>query len=300
MTAIDPLDDGAHSTIIARAKELIADERQRIALHDLLADEIQRVNGVLAGEEFSVGAGWSEAAFGERIDRYNRTLAGLIGAHALLGYWGQDAHSRLAALAARRLADEAVAGNGLNTWLAMRWYPVSLLAYAEGIASLAARNYEQLSRVLLAPVPDRDSRSKSSCLAVAMVSGVQDVRDSFKSLPGRERQRTPMSEYLFDQLKPQFGDLLLLGTEYERCFDRFEVMLSLVHADQAQWGRLFGRFAWKQAGRGGEGPLQEVIAEANHLQCAWPPLRSGLFAGSYDRFQKVAETLAVNISKLNW
>ena len=57
---------------------------------------------------------------------------------------------------------------------------------------------------------------------------------AFSQLPGHKRHYVPCSEYLFKLLQPMLDDILFLGRDYEQYFDRFEVLLALVHADLEQ------------------------------------------------------------------
>ena len=81
-----------------------------------------------------------------------------------------------------------------------------------------------------------------------------DGAQVFKLMPDLLALCDPGSMSL-KRVQPQFDDLLFLGKSYEAMFDRFEIMLALVHADLLSqsanhvWGP-FGRFAWKHRGRG--------------------------------------------------
>lgn len=87
-------------------------------------------------------------------------------------------------------------------------------------------------------------------------------------------------------------------------FDRFEVFMALVYADLYEnegyhiWGPP-GRFAWKHRSYSSS-PLLEIKEEADALKDEWPPLKSGLFKGSYDRFMKIHEEYIALIAKFSW
>jgi hypothetical protein len=127
---------------------------------------------------------------------------------------------------------------------------------------------------------------------------------AFKQLPGHERHYAPRSEYLFKLLQPMLDDLLFLGRDYEHYFDRFEVLLALVHADLEQvershiWGPV-GRFGWK-FGNQDANPLREIIEEAKKQKESWGPLKVGLFGGDYSRFSSISDEYVKSISRLAW
>jgi len=114
--------------------------------------------------------------------------------------------------------------------------------------------------------------------------------DAWKVLPGYERKHTPQSEYLFDTLRPVLEDLLFLGQSYEEQFDRYEILRALIYADITDGGWApIGRFGWKHASRTHEGsPYNALRSEAEKQRDKWGPIATGLFQGSYERFNFVA------------
>jgi hypothetical protein len=130
------------------------------------------------------------------------------------------------------------------------------------------------------------------------------IHDGFKLIPGHERQYTPRSEYLFKFLQPLADDTLFLGSEYERVFDRFEMILALQYAhldhpeplptDDFVWSPV-GRFAWKY-----DSPLVALKNEANAAGSSWPPFQAGLFGGNILRFEELLANLVRLTGRLGW
>jgi hypothetical protein len=127
-----------------------------------------------------------------------------------------------------------------------------------------------------------------------------ELHDYFKLIPSHERHTVPRSEYLFKTLQPQLEDLLLLGKQYERLFDLFEVLLALEYftLKGSGWGPM-GRFAWKER-RGRETPLADVVQQVKKEGNAWAPLRSGLFEGDPARVLAAAEGLQGLLKQMHW
>ena len=124
----------------------------------------------------------------------------------------------------------------------------------------------------------------------------------FKKLPGHEMEYTPDSEYLLQTLQPSLEDQFFLGNSYEDHFDRYEVFQALVYADVTggEWGPP-GRFSWKHSEEIGLSPFLDLIGEAESQGNDWPPLRSGLFGGSIDRFKNVTSQYQTRIlDKSTW
>jgi len=287
-------------TKIDQAKEYLADEKQRIRLHDMVSQETRAVLAATSEDNFPVSGSWSEEEFAERITRYEDVALDLTGIQAVVGYWGQNSHQDVLTLAPKRIAGRLTISNGLKAWLGLRWYPILLLIYNGGIAAVASGRYENLKSLLLAPAPDTDNHRNATNLTVALNRGLSDLQDTFNTLPGHERQYVPQSEYLFKHLQPQLDDLLFLGADYEQYFDRFEILLSLIHAHNAPYGVFLGRFAWKFSSRGSDSPFQTLVNEANEHGDTWPPLQAGLFGGSHQTFSDVATKLSESLEQLQW
>jgi len=98
-------------------------------------------------------------------------------------------------------------------------------------------------------------------------------------------------------------DLLFLGRDYEQYFDRFEVLLALVHADLEKldrdpiWGPI-GRYGWKFK-EYDVNPLKDILGEAKRQKESWGPLKAGLFGGDYSRFETISGEFVSMISRSN-
>jgi hypothetical protein len=60
-------DFGNQMSIINQTKKLLSEERHRISLHDLLAEQIRKVISATAEDNFSASRGWSKERFVERL-----------------------------------------------------------------------------------------------------------------------------------------------------------------------------------------------------------------------------------------
>ena len=288
-----------------RTKEYLSDARYRIRLHDTVTQEIRKVLADTNVDEFPVQdiePSYEEAA--NRLRRYEAAVSKLITIVILLARWGENPHRKVLEMVFSRLRDGHTSANGLAIYLAMQWYPMSLLSYVGGIAAVAAENYKNLSSMLLAPLPDR-TRDSQRPLIVPMVEGVleQDRMEIFKRLPGYDRYYAPRSEFMFKAVQPHLDDHLYLGHAYEPYFDRFEVLVALTYADHvlAEDNRFWGppgRFAWKRGRR--SDPLALLMNEASKEKAGWALLEAGFFGGSYARFEEVANRYRELISGLNW
>jgi uncharacterized caspase-like protein len=292
-------DFGNEMSVIDQAKELLSEERHRIRLHDLLAEQIRKVISATAEDNFSPSHGWSKEGFVERLKNYEGITSDLCSIQALLAYWGTEAHRDILTLAPKRIGSRLEPEGGLSVWIALRWYPAMLLLYMGGIAAIAANKYENLSLLMHALVSEPQRSRREVVLIQAILYMRSDLGDALKFLPGYENRYTPLSDYLFKLLQPKLDDLLFLGTDYDAIFDRFEVILALEQINLYGRGSL-GRFAWKLEREGDSSPLSQVIAEAESQGNSWAPLSAGLFNGSADRFKEIAIPYMQQVAKLGW
>ncbi len=294
-------------TLVETVKEYIADPKALIKLHDLSVRHVRNFLVETNQEKFPVqGVSFTVPEFVARLDRYQAAVHDLQQLTSCLSYWGTSEHRTILQKVASRATDHLQSESGTVVWLALRWYPLMLIAYAAGIAAVSARNFGSLYALLTAPSAARHSSSESTELLWSLGEAISELHDAFKTLPGHERNYVPRSEYLFKLLQPDIDDLFFIGREYERAFDNFEVLLALAHADLYKqkhsrvWGPI-GRFGWKYSGRGHrENPLKDIIDEAQRMGSAWPPLEAGFFGADTNRFQEVAAAFEEGMKTLNW
>jgi hypothetical protein len=299
-----------NSDLADTVKEYISDARHRIELDDLVTKEIRRVASLTTDDSFPVeGVAVTAEEFTDRLKRYENIVYDLQAITLLLARWGAQEHTSVLRKIVTRTTDYMGSENGMVVWLGLRWYPAAVLMYSGGIGAIAAENYDNLATILTTRThPEHLSDGEQEAiLPVVRKLLTLDRARVFEKLPGYERLYVPRSEYLFKALQPHLDDLLFLGRSYETLFDRFEVFLALIHADLDRrdtgdvWGPP-GRFAWKHNSPRRDGPsvFTQILEEGETQKDDWPPLRAGLFGGSYQRFAEVAMEYGNMISRLHW
>jgi len=296
-----------NTNLIEITKQYLSDIKYKISLHDLVSQKLREVIAQLDDERFSIkGASFRDDDFTKRLKLYEDVMEEIQSMITCIAFWGSIEHHSLLNKIFARISDKLEPKSGLVVYLKLRWYPLFLLLYSAGIASIANDNYIALSNILTAKVRSPDSTYEIVPVAIPIVDAAAELHGAFKRLPGHEKQYVPRSEYLYKLLQPGLDDLLFLGSDYERCFDRFEIFLALVYADidykpeGRMWGPI-GRFGWKYRSRGRAGNIYvELLEEAESLKDRWPPIKAGLFSGSYDRFSEIATKYQELLNNLKW
>ena len=289
-------------------KEYLSESRYRIKLFDFINREIdfylQNIDSLgLSSDSEKI----EPQDFAERVRLYEEVAGRLIKASIILGYWSESDNHTLIEKIIKRVAERDFERSGKIIWVSLNYYPMTLISYAGGISSIANGNYEALYRFLLTPVQKSVNTNESEEVVVTITDANSELDNvkGFKLLPEHEQYYAPRSEYLFKVLQSKVEDLLLLGTQYEDCFDRYEMFYALCHADIVDrqgltlWGAP-GRFAWKhRSSIRSRSPLKSLMGEAKSKGDNWGPIKAQLFS-SYERFQEIAVGYENFISGLHW
>jgi len=144
--------------------------------------------------------------------------------------------------------------NGNEQWRELQWYPPILLFYAGGIAAIAGDRYDALFAMMQITVR---AQYEDRAFVLAATEEFGPRRQTFKLLEGQERDKVPFSEHVYGRLQQLVGDVLFLGSDYERAFDRFELLYAIEYAHQANrtWAPV-GRFVWRRSGTD-QSPMQQ-------------------------------------------
>jgi hypothetical protein len=307
-TLIDQEETTAEEDRTERLKEYLSEPKYRIKLDDLVTSGVRRAILASGDKKFPLqSARPSVEDVASRVRAYEEVIRPIQGMTVLLGKWANAEQRPVLENMFARLSDSNTGlASGMVVWIGMRWYPISFLLYVGGIAALSSGNYANLASMHMTQVEAQQRSDRGAVeLIVPVVDGLLDLERSnaWKLLPGYERNYAPHSEYMFKAVQPVLEDVLFLGASYEQLFDRYEIFRALLYADieDARWGPV-GRFGWKYTGRMRQSnPYSELRAEAALRKDSWPPLRVGLFRGSYARFEEVAKNFETNVlNRLQW
>lgn len=287
-------------------KDYLSEQRYRIRLDDQVSAAVRATLAEMSGEKFSPTTQVNGEEFAARLRLYEAAVRPLQAKAALLGRWATPEQLPTMTNMLARMSDGfAAAQSGQSLWADLRAYPMTILMYSAGIASLAVENYGVFAAAHAKKINARTRRSgdRVFSIVVPVVEAMQEVMSTsiWRHVESYKRSRAPDSEHLFNVIRPVLDDLLFLGASYERLFDRYETLRALVYADATDRGRgPAGRFAWKYYG-GQENPFADLRAEAAQEKDAWGPIRAGLFQGSYERFEKTAAKFEKEfLALLNW
>jgi len=295
--------------LIETTKEYLSDRKYKIKLDDLVNQKLREVISLLSNEKFLLlGGGFSPEIFSKQLKLYEEVVKEIQSIISLIAYWGDNEHYyHMINKILARISDNLKPQGGLTVYVNLRWYPLCLLLYSAGIASIVYKNYSSLSCIFNTRVKSLNNIYGTVPISICIGRAKAELIDAFKTLPGHEKKYyVPGSEYLYKLLQPDLDDLFFLGNDYEQYFDRLEIFLALAYADfkykpeGRMWGPL-GRFAWKYRKRRRENTFIEILEEAERQKGDWPPIKANLFSGSYERFIKIAKKFQEEmLNNLKW
>lgn len=286
------------ASAVATVKRHVVEPTRRIRLNDYITAEVNRVLPLLSDDAFPVG-GPAELLpeLGARLGRYESITEILQAALATGAYWGEDAHCSIWADAIERVANWRTDRNGMYPWITLLRYPATLLLYAGGVGSVAARRFDTL-RALLATPAIRQAGQEDEPAGVGLQSYVVLEGKWQSKLPGLEKRRFPLSEHLEVVLREPLRHVVPDDARFSESFDRYEYLAALWSAGAGKYLRGSpGAFVYRRA-NGGNRMLAAFRQEADAAGATWPPLV--LFDGSIERYQELHDGLVDWVSKAWW
>jgi hypothetical protein len=286
----------------ATLKRYIVDDRYKIALHDLVMSETERVYNELQRPKFSLSDRQiDKETVSKRIASYEALIEILVGLFATGCYWGERQHEYLWCKCLERLVNLPIGVNANEIWNRMQRYPALRLLYAGGMTCLIADHYETFA-ALLTRVSVRSLGEERPLVTNLYPQSVIETGVA-QMLPGMERHYTPGSDRLFMTLRDALREFFPDDEVYQKTFDRFEYLRALVQGDYLEklgkriWGSP-GCFAWRHDHLGDKSILRVLEAEASAQGPAWAPFRAGLFGEA--RFKIIKQGIDQMVAALNW
>ena len=263
---------------VATTKKYMAEEKDRIRLHDLVAEETNRVTWEL----------FKEVGIQNRtpsLKVYEAQLEILIPMLAAGGYWGKAVHRRHWLQCFHQLVTPR-SGTFPGFAVELDYYPAYLSLYAFGIASLAGGRSGNLAYILArgrAKTERGESKPLIHQIVMNLRGGLLDAEVQ-RADQKWATMKLPTSQYIFQRLREQLRECVPGDGRYQELFLRFEYLVGLVVAEiyQKEWDYYGATAGLYMTSRILPGLVQQEI---DTQKVRWPFLRAGLFDGSLDRLR---------------
>ncbi len=275
---------------VVSLKKYIVEDRHRINLHDLLTYETEKLYIQLFSDSSSLYIPYDSGKLIKQLQQYE-ALSDILLQLIMNGcYHGTKVQDKLWSKCLDRIANPPENTGGHVIWNELRKYPALLLLYSGCIAALAAGRYETFAFLITRQIKKDTGEDQPLIFKINNVKVLK--QDYAKHIPGMLDRPTPFSEYLFNTLRNSFKDLLPQDFRFENYFDRFEYLLSLVHADYSQKLRghaygPWGCYVWRNEDYPEKNIMDVISKESDKDGADWLLLKLGLFGGSLERFREI-------------
>lgn len=290
---------------VAMLKKYIVRPENKILLNDMIIEETLRVCDNLNSEKFDVNKERPTVELAKvRIKEYEATMDKLLHLVANGCYWGENEFKDIWSKCIEIIADTCKDNGGYTYWNSLRKYPVLLMIYVGGIASVASNKFYNLYSIINEANIKRISGFEKLIKEVIPYKVFEDKEWACKLLDKQGRY-IPVSDYLHDIIKDILTDIIKLDDKYDYYFDYFEYFWGLAYIDneykefkdtedERVWCPI-GRYIFKYEYNNRIGEI--ILKEAEKSGSSWHPLQAGYFNKEFDRYLKVKEKQDKFLSK---
>ncbi len=288
---------------VANLKRYIADSKQIISLHDLVMDETSQVCSCIREERFPLYPQNGQDIRNEirrQMTDYENQLETMISLIINECYWGEREHENIWIKSLEQIANRPGGTSGNSYLLKFREYPSLLLLYAGGIASVAAGKFNNFASVVEKAwykTPYVKCRFIIK-LYPEVVLG-KNIASEVLDMPG---QYTPFNNHLYKILRNPLKPILPLDSDYEKYFNYFEYLCSLVYVynkNSGSWGPI-GRYKWVYNDEIESSVINLVKKEIETYGENWEPVRANLFGGSIENAKAIIHKFDECLAGIHW
>lgn len=292
---------------VTTLKRYLAEDRYRIRLHDLLADEVTRVEEETSLEAMPVDPNQdsSYVAARARVARYEAICETLVSLMAVGARWATHDQRPEIIGVLERLGNRwrgPHPGSALVIYNELLDYPATLALYGAGLGAVAGDRLDTLAHILGEVHIVRLGRRESLLQEVAPADVVEG--GMFQTRAG-QRLHTPVNDHLAEVLREPLRELIP-SEEFIEVFDRFEYLFTLAYGDltagetvgETVWVP-FGSYRWRRWSSD-ESFREQPAVDAREAadDPGWPFLWGPLFGGRVERFLEVKAAADAHLNRL--
>ncbi len=236
---------------VAILKKYLSESKYRIALADLVADEVDSVIKTSQGNAFDMNGGNKDGAgVLARLQGYEAASTTLINMAFVAGQWSEREQMAPWIKAIVKLA-QGRAKAGFSLWISLQMYPATLLLYAFGLGAVVSARWEMLGTMLNTQVLRENADDKRVFEFLPISALFQLGGKVLNILPGRAGENTPLNNHVQKLLWSMLGSSFSSESALKLAFDRLEMLIALIYAVpsiQNEYGyrTLIGAFGWNR------------------------------------------------------
>lgn len=280
---------------VARIKKYIVKDEYRIQFHDLFLQQIEIVSNKL--QELH-----KLYRFSEKEDliallfSYQNSLTILIPMLVNSVYWASVNHYYIFKEVLLRLFIPLSVGAAcIQGTENFRQFPALIAFYTIGIMAVYTEKHALLKLCFELKVDEDITEYSEQIYFIQNAHACDGVVDNsvMNGIILNKQYKTPVSTYLHQILRPHFKVIIPSSKDYEKAFDIFEYLISLNYSflcsstvfEWAPWGE----YKWRR--RNKNDTIKDFDTAADMQQDSWPPIKSGMFGGTYQTYLKARKKL---------
>jgi len=278
---------------IEETKKYLSEDKYFIKLEELVNKETEKVFNEFKEKFYGDRNKWGDA---KSLKYAEAKLEILIGILTTIAYYDSGNNSKLLTKAIERFVNFTYRA----TYYRYEIHPAIILLYTVGISALAGEKYKNLAAVLLKPKIKKDKNFLPLTEIVNPPSMDDYIKTAFKENYGR--RKTPVSDYLFDNLKEKLKNYIDDANLYSNIFDVFEYLSGLVHLwltlennpEDRIWAPI-GRFIRKwNLHQESKFFLRRLLT--NNIKKDSELLKTGFFNGDIEKFKECYKKYEIFLS----
>ena len=228
----------ANTTSLHQLKQYISGSSQFINLHDLMVRETALAIGAVA--DLPTSSDNLDAAYPEQMRQYEAATLPLLTLLATGTYFSRgEEQDQLWVAAVDRLARREMSQSGNRALLNMQQYPTLLAMYVTALGAAAANRIAPIAGILGAVkiVIAEPGVPRPVGVAVSSIFAL-DAHRMMTAMPKLRKSQVPVSQHLFDVLRPTVADIVPDDRRYSELFDQVEYLIGLACTAQIGVGPL--------------------------------------------------------------
>ena len=239
---------------VATMKTYLSEPKYRIALDDLVGNEVERLTIAVSGPAFDASeCEVSGATVERRLEAYDLAAETLIRMAFVAGRWAEGVQLLPWVNAIAKLASRRALG-GVVTWLELQSYPATVVLYGFGLGALLGNRMSNVGHLLNVVIKREHREAERAVERLALWAMFEYGPEIMSKLPGRERRHTPLNERLAEMMSRHFLRFFPSDSAFGEAFDKLEVIVSLsfakplVETDKRYWAPP-GMYGWRSESR---------------------------------------------------
>lgn len=291
--------------LVETVKRYLSKPEYRIRLDENISEEAIKLLNRLDDKSLSLDILWNAENFQQRVYEYEAATEPLARSAGVLGRWGDGAELPLITETIRAISTKVSKDRrgGQHFWMAIRTYPAVLIMTAYCLGAARGQRWKQISALLSSPI-QRENREPERIVDLFFLWNWDgfgdDIWNNIKGFTTKDgKRKTPLSDHIYEIFTVWGKSFVGIVDDFERLFDRFEVLGSIAHLDRESDKTIsdalsdrsnyvqtpIGRIYWSRQ------RLETLIAELSEPSVAATYIAAGFAKGEKQRWEMTLKNI---------